>query len=258
MSCGCLISSLIEQNVIGRLPQGRVHRTGRCGVLIAKGFVGLFAAKTLKAVSVFPKFLAAGLAIVAGHCEPLEFLRRLAHNGVCWGSLRAIALSSAPLSIGVEGGAFFLSRHSESRESVYFPFRFVVNKNRLPVGGYPPHKSGSRLTDSAQRRVKHSKWLGIAADIYALLRESLHNLISGKSGSRLRHKNLPAQFRKRGCGSNPCLVCQRLKSSDCLFELSNALCDEIEFGLSLSKLLLRGQEARFVGIHVYVYHQGAS
>jgi len=85
-----------------------VHRAKWRGMIFTKGLVALIAAEALKAVSVFPEFLAAGLAIMAGHCEPLAFLRGLAHNAACEGSLRAIAVSSAPLSVPAESGAYCL------------------------------------------------------------------------------------------------------------------------------------------------------
>jgi len=52
---------------LGRVVQARIHATQRRSVVLGEGLAALLTAEALKAVAVFSKLLAAGIAVVAGH-----------------------------------------------------------------------------------------------------------------------------------------------------------------------------------------------
>jgi len=54
----------------GGVFDGRVHAAKRRSMIFGESLSALITAETLKAVSVLPKFLAAGVAVVTGHREP--------------------------------------------------------------------------------------------------------------------------------------------------------------------------------------------
>ena len=245
-----------EPYCLGSLIQRGIHAAQRCGVVFSEGFAALLTAVTAKAVSVKSEFLAAGIAVMTGHfglpfcgSKPIMRLRDSAY-----GLPRVLSL--APLSASTEGGAFFLPSFVQSRKSANNLPRFIIEISCLAAETLGFYKRSSRPAYSAQCCMKNGERLSIPAYVHTHSCKMLHYLWSGKSGSRLRHKNLAAKLREASRRSNALFICQRLKRSDRVFQLGNSLRHKLQFCFALLKFLLRREVACFERVNVDVCHNG--
>lgn len=120
---------------LSSLFDGCVHAAKRRGMTFCEGLATLITAETLKSVPVLSKFLAAGIAVVTGHCGlPFCGSKPIMKFGSAFAACSATA-DLAPPSAPTDGGASYLSgvesEGSALCASEYFPSVRQPLQNRV-------------------------------------------------------------------------------------------------------------------------------